>query len=105
MASMVSVSIIRELAHHHRFNLCWKNWLGIGAELGSMKVTEQIDAMEVSGNQSFQIFSHYTNFSNYLDVTIISNRGRFHCHLRLYLVENIKEMCRLPYILIRFLIF
>jgi phospholipid/cholesterol/gamma-HCH transport system permease protein len=31
---------------------------GIGAELGSMRVTEQIDAMEVSGTNPFKYLGH-----------------------------------------------
>lgn len=47
--SMVSLSLIREIAPVITALICaGKISSGIGAELGSMKVTEQIDAMEVS---------------------------------------------------------
>ncbi len=47
--SMVSLSLIREIAPVITALICaGKIASGIGAELGSMKVTEQIDAMEVS---------------------------------------------------------
>jgi phospholipid/cholesterol/gamma-HCH transport system permease protein len=47
---MVSVSIIREIGPVVTALICaGKMASGIGAELGSMKVTEQIDAMDVSG--------------------------------------------------------
>jgi phospholipid/cholesterol/gamma-HCH transport system permease protein len=47
---MVSVSIIREIGPVIIALICaGKIASGIGAELGSMNVTEQIDAMEVSG--------------------------------------------------------
>jgi phospholipid/cholesterol/gamma-HCH transport system permease protein len=46
---MVSLSLIREIAPVITALICaGKIASGIGAELGSMKVTEQIDAMEVS---------------------------------------------------------
>jgi phospholipid/cholesterol/gamma-HCH transport system permease protein len=49
LPSMVSLSLIREIAPVITALICaGKIASGIGAELGSMKVTEQIDAMEVS---------------------------------------------------------
>ena len=49
LPNMVSVSLIREIAPVITALICaGKVGSGIGAELGSMKVTEQIDAMEVS---------------------------------------------------------
>lgn len=60
LPKMVSVSLIREIAPVITALICaGKIGSGIGAELGSMKVTEQIDAMDVSG----------TNPYNYLVVT------------------------------------
>lgn len=57
---MVSVSIVREIGPVITALICaGKIGSGIGAELSSMRVTEQIDAMEVSG----------TNPMNYLVVT------------------------------------
>lgn len=59
---MVAVSLIREIGPVITALICaGKVGSGIGAELGSMKVTEQIDAMEVSGTNPF----------NYLVVTRI----------------------------------
>jgi ABC transport permease subunit len=50
LPSMVSVSLVREIAPVITALICaGKIGSGMGAELGSMKVTEQIDAMEVSG--------------------------------------------------------
>jgi len=50
LPGMISVSIIREIGPVVTALICaGKIGSGIGAELGSMKVTEQIDAMEVSG--------------------------------------------------------
>lgn len=49
LPSMISLSLIREIAPVITALICaGKVASGIGAELGSMKVTEQIDAMEVS---------------------------------------------------------
>jgi phospholipid/cholesterol/gamma-HCH transport system permease protein len=54
LPKMVSVSLIREIAPVITALICaGKIGSGIGAELGSMKVTEQIDAMEVSGTNPF----------------------------------------------------
>ncbi len=55
MPSMVSISIIREIGPVIIALICaGKISSGIGAELGSMRVTEQIDAMEVSGTNPFK---------------------------------------------------
>jgi phospholipid/cholesterol/gamma-HCH transport system permease protein len=52
---MVSVSLVREIAPVITALICaGKIGSGIGAELGSMKVTEQIDAMEVSGTNPYK---------------------------------------------------
>jgi phospholipid/cholesterol/gamma-HCH transport system permease protein len=60
LPGMVSVSIVREIGPVITALICaGKIGSGIGAELGSMRVTEQIDAMDVSG----------TNPINYLVVT------------------------------------
>jgi len=50
LPGMISVSIVREIGPVITALICsGKIASGIGAELGSMRVTEQIDAMEVSG--------------------------------------------------------
>jgi phospholipid/cholesterol/gamma-HCH transport system permease protein len=55
LPAMVAVSIVREIGPVITALItAGKVGSGIGAELGSMKVTEQIDAMEVSGNQPFK---------------------------------------------------
>jgi len=62
LPGMVALSLIREIAPVITALICaGKISSGIGAELGSMKVSEQIDAMEVSGINPF----------NYLVVTRI----------------------------------
>src|SRR5690606_6734856 len=53
--SMTSISIIREIGLVIIALICaGRIGSGIGAELGSMRVTEQIDAMEVSGTNPFK---------------------------------------------------
>jgi phospholipid/cholesterol/gamma-HCH transport system permease protein len=52
---MVSVSLVREISPVITALICaGKIGSGMGAELGSMRVTEQIDAMEVSGTNPFK---------------------------------------------------
>jgi phospholipid/cholesterol/gamma-HCH transport system permease protein len=52
LPGMISISIIREIGPVITALLCaGKISSGIGAELGAMKVTEQLDAMEVSGTR------------------------------------------------------
>ncbi len=55
LPAMVGISIIREIGPVIIALVCaGKIGSSIGAELGSMKVTEQIDAMEVSGTNPFK---------------------------------------------------
>ena len=55
MPSMVSISIVREIGPVIIALICaGRVGSGMGAELGSMRVTEQIDAMEVSGTNPFK---------------------------------------------------
>lgn len=52
---MVAISVVREIAPVITALICaGKIGSSIGAELGSMKVSEQIDAMEVSGTNPFK---------------------------------------------------
>jgi phospholipid/cholesterol/gamma-HCH transport system permease protein len=55
LPGMIAVSIIREIGPVITALICaGKIGSGMGAELGSMKVTEQIDAMEVSATNPFK---------------------------------------------------
>jgi phospholipid/cholesterol/gamma-HCH transport system permease protein len=55
LPSMVALSVVREIGPVITALICaGKVGSSIGAELGSMKVTEQIDAMEVSGTNPFK---------------------------------------------------
>lgn len=54
MPSMIGIAVVREIGPIITALICaGKVGSSIGAELGSMKVTEQIDAMEVSGTNPF----------------------------------------------------
>jgi phospholipid/cholesterol/gamma-HCH transport system permease protein len=65
---MVGISIIREIGPVIVALICaGKIGSSIGAELGSMKVTEQIDAMEVSGTNPFK----YIVVSRIISTTIM----------------------------------
>ncbi len=66
--AMVSIAIIREIGPVITAMICaGKVGSGIGAELGSMKVTEQIDAMEVSGTNPF----NYLVITRVLAITVM----------------------------------
>jgi len=68
MPSMVGISIIREIGPMITALVCaGKIGSSIGAELGSMRVTEQIDAMEVSGTNPFK----YLIVTRVLAITLI----------------------------------
>lgn len=55
MSSMVSISIVREIGPIITALICaGRVSSAIGAELGSMRVSEQIDSMEVSGTNPFK---------------------------------------------------
>ncbi len=55
LPAMVAVSLVREISPVITALICaGKVGSGMGAELGSMKVTEQIDAMDVSGTNPFR---------------------------------------------------
>jgi phospholipid/cholesterol/gamma-HCH transport system permease protein len=55
MPSMVGIAIVREIGPVITALVCaGRIGSSIGAELGSMRVTEQIDAMEVSGTNPFK---------------------------------------------------
>ena len=91
MASMVSVSIIREVGPIIVALICaGKVGSGIGAELGSMKVTEQIDAMEVSGTNPFKYLVVTRVLAATLMLPLLVIFGDFIAIYGSYLVENIK---------------
>jgi phospholipid/cholesterol/gamma-HCH transport system permease protein len=72
LPSMVGISLIREIGPVVTALICaGKIGSSIGAELGSMKVTEQIDAMEVSGTNPFNFIVVTRIISTTLTIPIL----------------------------------
>jgi phospholipid/cholesterol/gamma-HCH transport system permease protein len=91
MPSMVSISIIREIGPIITALICaGRIGSGIGAELGSMRVTEQIDAMEVSGTNPFKYLVVTRILATTLMLPILVFFGDAIAIYGSYLVENIK---------------
>ena len=91
MPSMVSISIIREIGPIITALICaGRIGSGIGAELGSMRVTEQIDAMEVSGTNPFKYLVVTRIMATTLMLPILVFFGDAIALFGSYLVENIK---------------
>ena len=91
MPSMVGISIVREIGPVITALICaGRIGSGIGAELGSMRVTEQIDAMEVSGTNPFKylVVTRITATTLMLPLLIIF--GDAIALLGSALVENLK---------------
>jgi phospholipid/cholesterol/gamma-HCH transport system permease protein len=79
MPSMISVSIVREIGPVMIALICaGRIGSGIGAELGSMRVTEQIDAMEVSGTNPFKFLVVTRILAATLMLPILVIFGRFY---------------------------
>ena len=92
MPSMVSISIIREIGPIITALICaGRIGSGIGAELGSMRVTEQIDAMEVSGTNPFKflIVTRITATTLMLPLLVIF--GDAVALIGSFIVENLKD--------------
>jgi len=91
MPSMVSISIIREIGPVIIALICaGKVGSGIGAELGSMRVTEQIDAMEVSGTNPFKYLVVTRVLATTLMIPILVIFGDAIALYGSYIIENIK---------------
>lgn len=76
LPSMVSVSLVREISPVITALICaGKIGSGMGAELGSMRVTEQIDAMEVSGTNPFKYLVVTRVLASTVMVPILSSVG------------------------------
>lgn len=75
---------------------------GIGAELGSMKVTEQIDAMEVSGTNPFKYIVVTRILSTTLTIPILIIIGDAVALYGSYLAINIRGSVSLTFFLNRF---
>lgn len=91
MPSMVSISIIREIGPIITALICaGRIGSGIGAELGSMCVTEQIDAMEVSGTNPYKYLVVTRILATTVMLPILVFFGDAIAILGSALVENIK---------------
>jgi len=91
MPSMVSISIIREIGPVIiALTFAGRIASGIGAELGSMRVTEQIDAMEVSGTNPFKYLVVTRVLAATLMLPLLVILGDAIALYGSYLIENIK---------------
>jgi len=89
--SMVSVSLIREIGPIITALICaGRIGSGIGAELGSMRVTEQIDAMEVSGTNPYKYLVVTRVLATTLMLPLLVFFGDVIGIYGSYLVENLK---------------
>ncbi|MCF8239285.1 MAG: ABC transporter permease [Saprospiraceae bacterium] len=94
--SMVAISIIREIGPVVIALICaGKIGSGIGAELGSMKVTEQIDAMEVSGTNPFKYLVVTRVWATTLMVPILVIFADFISLYGSYLAVNMRDVTSL----------
>ncbi|RBP34185.1 phospholipid/cholesterol/gamma-HCH transport system permease protein [Oceanihabitans sediminis] len=91
MPSMVSLSIIREIGPVIiALTFAGRIASGIGAELGSMRVTEQIDAMEVSGTNPFKFLVVTRILAATLMLPLLVLLGDAIALFGSYIVENLK---------------
>ena len=91
MPRMVSISIIREIGPIITALICaGRIGSGIGAELGSMRVTEQIDAMEVSGTNPLKYLVVTRILATTLMIPILVIFGDTIAIFGSAMVENIK---------------
>ncbi len=91
MPNMVGISIVREIGPVITALICaGRVASGIGAELGSMRVTEQIDAMEVSGTHPFKYLVVTRIFATTLMLPLLVVFGDLVALYGSALVENLK---------------
>lgn len=91
MPSMVGISIVREIGPIITALVCaGRIGSGLGAELGSMRVTEQIDAMEVSGTNPFKYLVVTRVLAVTLMLPLLVIVGDALALFGSYLVENVK---------------
>jgi phospholipid/cholesterol/gamma-HCH transport system permease protein len=91
MPNMVGISIVREIGPVITALICaGRISSGIGAELGSMRVTEQIDAMEVSGTNPFKYLVVTRILATTLMLPLLVVFGDLIALYGSALVENIK---------------
>ncbi len=91
MPSMISISIVREIGPVIIALICaGRIGSSIGAELGSMRVTEQIDAMEVSGTNPFRFLVVTRILAATLMLPLLILMGDLVALVASAIVENIK---------------
>ncbi len=91
MPSMISISIVREIGPVIIALICaGRIGSSIGAELGSMRVTEQIDAMEVSGTNPFKFLVVTRILAATLMLPLLILIGDLIALVGSALVENVK---------------
>ncbi len=91
MPSMISISIVREIGPVIIALICaGRIGSGIGAELGSMRVTEQIDAMEVSGTNPFKFLVVTRVLAATIMLPVLVIFGDFIALVGSAIIENIK---------------
>ena len=92
LPSLVSIAIMRALAPLVTALIAsGKVGSGIGAELGSMRVTEQIDAMEVSGTNPFKFLVCTRVLATTLTIPILATYTAFIGLLGGYLNVSLNE--------------
>ncbi|GAB2700949.1 ABC transporter permease [Mucilaginibacter koreensis] len=93
----LSVSVIREIGPVITAIICaGKIASSIGAELGSMKVTEQIDAMEVSGANPVQYLVVTRILATTLMIPLLAMIGDFISLVGGYIALNITDNISFP---------
>jgi phospholipid/cholesterol/gamma-HCH transport system permease protein len=91
MPAMIGISVVREIGPVITALMCaGKIGSSIGAELGSMKVTEQIDAMEVSGTNPFKYLVVTRIMATTLMLPVLTMLADAIGLYGSYLVENLK---------------
>ena len=92
LPAMSSISIVREIGPLVTALICaGKIGSGISAELGSMKVTEQIDAMEVSGTNPFKYLVATRMIATTLMIPILTVYADFISLIGAFTGSNIKD--------------
>lgn len=91
LPAMVTISIVREIGPIITALICaGKIGSGIGAEIGSMRVTEQIDAMEVSGTNPYKYLVVTRIMATTLMLPILVIYGDAIAIFGSYMVESVK---------------
>ena len=92
LPAMSSISIVREIGPLVTALICaGKIGSGISAELGSMKVTEQIDAMEVSGTNPFKYLVATRILATTLMIPVLTVYADFISLIGAFTGSNIKD--------------